>query len=312
MVIVQRSVAADDIFSGVLNGKQPLTGKQNPSRTILFIKLLIMTAVPFAIFLVGAKFGSAISGSQVRSAANKLLSPEPASTERLSVVKSLEDGMIKFNGFNDDLIPPNTVLDINIGTNMSPMRAQDGRYRILVDPLFAVCDNNAKMTTGVSAFCMAVANYTGFATFNEYNPREGTGRSSSLAHVQPGTSHERFEVLSKRTVLVLEAAVLLSAIQRKNTQIHRLKLDMQGFELSVLTNVLPLLRDSDLVVHVMAECFYPNKDGLQIYTIDNSCEKIAALLKNAGYVTKDRGGTKEYSDVVGYKMGLAADFELKW
>jgi hypothetical protein len=125
MVIVQRSIAADDIFSGVLNGKQPLTGKQNPLQTILFIKLLIMTAVPFAIFLVGAKFGSVISGSQVHSAANKLSSPEPTSTERLSVVRSSEDGMIKFNGFNNDLIPPNTILDINIGTNMSPMRAQD-------------------------------------------------------------------------------------------------------------------------------------------------------------------------------------------
>jgi hypothetical protein len=55
---------------------------------------------------------------------------------------------------------------------------------------------------------MAVANYTGFATFNEYNPREGTGRSSSLAYVQNGTSHECFEVLSKHTVLVMEAAVL--------------------------------------------------------------------------------------------------------
>jgi hypothetical protein len=49
--------------------------------------------------------------------------------------------MIKFTGFNDfndDLIPPNTVVDINIGTNMSPMRALDNQYRILVDPLFAV------------------------------------------------------------------------------------------------------------------------------------------------------------------------------
>jgi hypothetical protein len=162
---------------------------------------------------------------------------------------------------------------------------------------------------------MAVANYTGFATFNEYNPREGTGRSSSLAHVQPGTSHERFEVLSKRTVLVMEAAVLLSAIASKNTTVHRLKLDMQGFELTVLKNIASLLSgdDSNLVIHVMAECFYPDENGLQIYTIDNSCEKIAALLTDAGYVTKDRGSSsKEYSDVVAYKKGMATDFESKW
>lgn len=161
---------------------------------------------------------------------------------------------------------------------------------------------------------MAVANYTGFATFNEYNPREGTGRSSSLAHVQPGTSHERFEVLSKRTVLVMEAAVLLLAIASKNTTVHRLKLDMQGFELTVLKNIAPLLSgDSNLVVHVMAECFYPDENGLQIYTIDNSCEKIADLLTDAGYVTKDRGSSsKDYSDVVAYKKGMASDFESKW
>lgn len=161
---------------------------------------------------------------------------------------------------------------------------------------------------------MAVANFTGFATFNEYNPREGTGRSSSLAHVQPGTSHARFEVLSKRTVLVMEATVLLSAIASKNTTVHRLKLDMQGFELTVLKNIAPLLSgDSNLVVHVMAECFYPDENGLQIYTIDNSCEKIADLLTDAGYVTKDRGSSsKDYSDVVAYKKGMATAFESKW
>ena len=157
---------------------------------------------------------------------------------------------------------------------------------------------------------MAVADYTGFATFNEYNARGGM--SSSLACVQNGTSHEKMEVLRKRTVLVLEAAVLLTAIQRKNTQIKRLKLDMQGFELMVLKNILPLLHDSDLVVHILADCFYPNKDTLQIYAIDNSCEKIIALLQGAGYATKDTPSTKEYGDITAYKKGLAADFESMW
>jgi hypothetical protein len=64
--------------------------------------------------------------------------------------------MIKFGGFHDELIPPNTIVDINIGTNMSPMKERNGRYRILVDPLFAVCDNNAKLTEGVTAFCVSI------------------------------------------------------------------------------------------------------------------------------------------------------------
>jgi hypothetical protein len=90
---------------------------------------------------------------------------------------------------------------------------------------------------------------------------------------------------------------------------------MQGFELTVLKNLQTLLSgdDSNLVIHVMAECFYPDENGLQIYTIDNSCEKVAALLTDAGYVTKDRGSSsKEYSDVVAYKKGMATDFESKW
>ena len=109
----------------------------------------------------------------------------------------------------------------------------------------------------------------------------------------------------------MEAAVLLLAIASKNTTVHRLKLDMQGFEVIVLENIAPLLSgDSNLVVHVMAECFYPDENG---YTIYNSCEKIADLLTDAGYVTKDRGSSlKDYSNVVAYKKGMATDFESNW
>ena len=140
MVLVQRSIP--DGFSSVLNGKDPVTGKnQNLARAII-IKCFI-AIVSFTIFMIGVKFHGTTSGSQVRSVA----------VESTNVIS--EDGMIKFAGFNDDLIPTNTVLDINIGTNLSPMRAQDDRYRILVDPLFAVCDNNAKQTENVTAFCVS-------------------------------------------------------------------------------------------------------------------------------------------------------------
>ena len=79
-----------------------------------------------------------------------------------------------------------------------------------MDPRFGVCDSNAKLTSGVTAFCFAVSNCTGFATFYEYN--EMSGVSSSLANAATGTSHEQLPVISKRTVLVLEAAVLFKAI----------------------------------------------------------------------------------------------------
>jgi len=58
--------------------------------------------------------------------------------------------------------------------------------------------------------------------------------SSSLSEVAKGTSHERFKVISKRTVLVLEARILFKAIFDRGAIIHRLKLDLQGNELKVL------------------------------------------------------------------------------
>ncbi|KAL3774294.1 hypothetical protein ACHAW5_006969 [Stephanodiscus triporus] len=223
-----------------------------------------------------------------------------------SSVELREDDTIKFKGFNDDQIPRNTSVDVNIGTNYSPFGPQDDRYRILVDPLFGVCDSNAKLTDKVTSFCFAVSNYTGFATFNEYNERKGV--SSSLSEVAVGTSHEKFTILSKRTVLVLEAVVLFTAIHRANTQIHRLKLDMQGHELTTLKNIKSLLRESNLVVHVKSECFCPNENGLQIYQIDNSCENISVVLQDAGYATKWKCSAKEWSDVIAYKKGVGTDF----
>jgi hypothetical protein len=61
----------------------------------------------------------------------------------------------------------------------------------------------------------------------------------------------------------------------------------------------------------MAECFNPNEAGLQIYEVDNSCEKISRLLKDVGYVTKTVTGA-EWGDVIAYKVGVAKDFESQW
>ncbi len=217
------------------------------------------------------------------------------------------NNMIEFDGFNDELIPPNSVVDMNIGTNYSPFGPQDNRHRILVDPLFGVCDSNAKLTDGVTAFCFAVSNYTGFATFNEYN--EHGGQSSSLAEVSPGTSHERFPILSKRTVLVLEGAVLFQSILQKNTKIFRLKVDIQGFELTLFRNIQSLLRNSDSVMHIKAECFCPKPtNGKQFYQVDNDCTKMEEVLHEAGYMTHWHCQGGGQSDVIAYKKGAATDF----
>jgi hypothetical protein len=62
----------------------------------------------------------------------------------------------------------------------------------------------------------------------------------------------------------------------------------------------------------MAECFNPNEAGLQIYEVDNSCEKISTLLEDVGYVTKTSAQSAEYGDVIAYKVGVATDFESQW
>ena len=82
--------------------------------------------------------------------------------------------------------------------------------------------------------------------------------------------------------------------------------------MTVLQNIQTILRDTKLVVHVMAECFNPNETGLQIYEIDNSCEKISKLLEDVGYVTKTAVATAEVGDVIAYKAGVAKDFESNW
>lgn len=208
--------------------------------------------------------------------------------------------------FDDELIPSNSVIDMNVGPNRTPMKPLEGRHRILIEPLFYQCDFLAKLTTNVTTFCFAVSDYTGFSVFREYNHQDGV--SSSLSEVTPGTSHQGLGVLSKRTVLVLEAMVLFSSIREKNSTIHRLKLDMQGHELKTLSNIKCLLNSTNLVSHIMAECFLPSQEGRQIYQIDNSCEKISQVLQEIGYETKLSKENEEFGDVRAYKKAVASDF----
>jgi FkbM family methyltransferase len=229
-----------------------------------------------------------------------------------TISKKIEDGkdsrhLIPFRGFNEELIPSNSILDVNIGTNNNPIGPKEGRHRILVDPLFYICEGNAKLTDNVTAFCFAVSNYTGFATFYEYNKAD-SGASSSLSEVAQGTSHQYFPIVSKRTVLVMEAMLLFSAIHEKQSTIHILKLDMQGHELVTLRNIQDLLRDTNLVNHIMAECFCPNENGKQIYEVDNSCEKISDVLLLAGYETKWNCAQVEWGDIIAYKKDAVSDF----
>jgi hypothetical protein len=146
------------------NGKDPVTGKMISPRlllstraiaSVLMIGLITIITVPTFVRHASTFIFQPLSTVTSTTETNEVSSSRHSTSSLLAV----EEGMIKFGGFNDELIPPNTVVDINIGTNMSPMKERNGRYRILVDPLFAVCDNNAKLTEGVTAFCVSIYIY---------------------------------------------------------------------------------------------------------------------------------------------------------
>jgi len=199
--------------------------------------------------------------------------------------------------------PKHSMLDVNIGTNLSPMKALGDNFLLLVDPLMDVCNALSvafQKNPNVHFLCLAVANYTGVSTFKRYN---SVGVSSSLVSVSEHTSHAGLrDQATMQTVMVVEALPLLRGLLNNNIAIQRLKLDMQGFDYTVLRNLEPLLSESPARIHnIMAECFYPNKAGNQIYEIDNSCEKIKQYLESLGYTTRDTPAIVEWGDVFAYK-----------
>lgn len=200
--------------------------------------------------------------------------------------------------------PSGRVLDVNIGTNLTPMQSRKDHHLVLVDPLPKVCNTLSDFFAtdpNVSFFCMALAIYTGFATFNHYN-NNNSGVSSSLAKVSSNTSHERFGSESRHSnVVVMDALLFFQSLISKNVFVDALKLDLQGFELSVLRRIEPILSQMPAKInHIFAECFFPN-EGRQIYQTNNSCTAIAKLLQTHGYTTKVISSTKEYGDVEAFK-----------
>ena len=179
--------------------------------------------------------------------------------------------------------PKGRIVDINIGCNFSPMPAKEGNFLLLVDPLPDVCSSLSqqfKTNTDVALLCCAISNYTGSATFLRYNTK---GQSSSLSPTIAGTKHH-FPIDSKDSVIVLEGAEVLGDLIRKQNQIERLKTDMQGFDLTALKNLRPLLQIQGQVIHIMSECmFEPYYEG-----VNNSCHEMVDYLRSLGYTAKVR------------------------
>ena len=202
--------------------------------------------------------------------------------------------------------PKGRIVDINIGCNFSPMPAKDGNFLLLVDPLPDVCSSLSqqfKTNTDVAVLCCAISNYTGSATFLRYNTK---GQSSSLSSPITGSKGD-FPLDSKDTVIVLEGAEVLGDLIRKQNQIERLKTDMQGFDLTTLKNLRPLLQIQGQIIHIKSEC-----DFEQLYQgAHNSCHEMLDYLRSLGYTAKVVQDSfqehKSWGDVYAYKTP-ASDF----
>ncbi len=173
------------------------------------------------------------------------------------------------------------MLDVNIGTNYDPMKRRPGTGLVLVEPLFRICENiSLTLDADTTLFCMALSNTTGFQTFYELS---ANGVSSSLAHVKPNSSHGAYKTTSRRTTLVMDgiAFFLMLLDTRPLLTIECLKLDMQGFELTLLRHMAPLLTDARFDFrNVYAECTCP---GRPIYEVENDCSDLDAIFTRAGF-----------------------------
>ena len=210
--------------------------------------------------------------------------------------------------------PKGRIVDINIGCNFSPMPAKKGNFLLLVDPLADVCSSLSKKfktNTDVAVLCCAISNYTGSATFLRYNTN---GLSSSLSSA--GKTSD-FPLDGKDTVTVLEGAEVLGDLIRKQNQIERLKTDMQGYDLTTLKNLRPLLQIEGQIIHIKSECFFDTDEGRQQYQgVDNSCDEMLDYLRSLGYTAKvaqeshhkiHKFKHKAWGDVYAYKTP-ALDF----
>ena len=207
-------------------------------------------------------------------------------------------------------VPSGQVVDINIGTNLSPMKSAGDNFLVLVDPLPEVCDklkSHLHDNKNVAVLCCAVSNYTGTAHFRRYNVG---GLSSSLTPTTKGTRHERFAVTANITVKVMKAADIVGAYLAKGNRVYKLKTDMQGSDMTALENLRPILSKPDQVTHLKSECFIPNAQGKQDYQIDNNCVSMKAYVESLGYTAKLVHGQTQ-GDVYAFKAPATDYLDLQ-
>lgn len=218
-------------------------------------------------------------------------------------------------------LPSATTIDVNIGTSYDPMVRRADRGLVLVEPLFKICEHlstSAALAADPETllFCMAISNVTTFAAFIEFH---NDGVASSLAELK---SAANIKAISRRNVFVMDgvAFFLLLLNDRPHLTVECLKLDMQGFELTLLRHMEPLLTDARFTFNnIFAECMCPNRPLYK--NVENGCDHIAALLTHAGYIVAPDHVTHcsmkpkpphEWSDVRAWKARGTGEGDCEW
>jgi len=169
-------------------------------------------------------------------------------------------------------IPPEVkVLAVNIGTNYDPIKpSTDDEGVIAVDPLPWVIQTlgGRNRTFAVS---MAVANYSGMATFYPFGPADV---ASSMSKLVADRTELRRGV--PQFVPVISFSDLLAAIPR-NVPLRFLKTDMQGWDLTAVTNAGREIRRFATITMETYTLEYKAYENCPVNHIDATMEYMTSM-----------------------------------
>jgi FkbM family methyltransferase len=185
-------------------------------------------------------------------------------------------------------VPPGKkTVEINIGTNLSPLAASGPEvFLILVEPIPKVAKEVAKKVKKgnkeATVLQMAISNFTGTAVFHVY--ASGKGQSSSLSRPRRSAWWNKDESAINVSVHTLKE--LLEAVPEE-LPIQFLKTDMQGHDLSAIKSAGDAIKR---VSKIHSEVY---GDGHPTYKgVDNSRTSFLRYMNEMGFCAIKRCAPK--------------------
>jgi FkbM family methyltransferase len=173
-------------------------------------------------------------------------------------------------------IPPGKkVVEINVGTSVSPMSASGPEvFLILVEPIPEIASHVKKMVLNTATVInSAISNFSGTALFHRY--KNNWGGSSSLSPPRAPAYWNKDETTINVTVHTLKE--LLEAVPEE-VPIQFLKTDMQGHDLTAIKSAGDLIKR---VSRIKSEVY---ADGEPSYRgVDNSNTSFLSYMNDVGF-----------------------------